>query len=69
MHKKNWENITRGDENSVTMIVTVPELHLFPERAYNLVSYLVHRRIAVLAARRLCPALVQFRSQPRDLVT
>jgi len=46
----------------------VPELHLFTERAHNLVSYLVYRRVAILAARRLCPALIQFGPQSRDLV-
>lgn len=48
---------------------TIPELHLFAKCAHNLVPYLVHGSVAVLAARRLCTALVQFCPQPRDLVT
>lgn len=41
---------------------------MFAERAHYLVSNLIHGRVAVLAARRLGSALVQFRSQPRYLV-
>lgn len=63
-----WYTYARNHIVDNGLISRSPEFHLFAKRSHYLVPDLIHGRVTVRSARRLCPALVEFRSQPGDLV-